>query len=557
MIDDSVIHNVLSSIPYIRVLDIKVSNDKVIVDIEIATEENAPWLRWKMVIDPLYPIKVAGAESIHFINKDLLPYPHIMEGGNLCLHTRHAYNVEDKLRLDIAQLKEWVDKYFVNKEVDNHYEHLVVNDILIDDTYYAFLFSDVDGTFSVGSYGIFEYANTLTGKRSGKNIITSVVTEYRPLNYGGRIKLKTDFCSSSVLYDRYYGIYCFIKEAPAAYGKFIVHDYRDLNPLLSTDQLHFIYESISGNAKKNLQRNGYVPLMVGYNLPDGSVHWQTAMLPTREEITKSYKVKIPGSKQNRWYSEFKEGSIQWAKSINSSYDHFYGRGAMNPELAKKSFLVLGVGAIGSMVSIALARNGAKIISFYDYDEKQPENICRSEYQFITGIGAKVNELSWIINTITPHAEVHAVEDFLFDAIVKRAYGDEDAKKDVVKFLDNFDVVFDCTTDNDLMHILDHIDCNCQIVNISISNHANELVCAFSPDITSYVEFIYGHIVQNETTDLYYPTGCWSPTFKASYTDISSMLQYGMKHILRMMSGEENMANFYLKDSEQGLRMIRL
>lgn len=159
MIDVKVIHNVLSSIPYIRVLDVKVSNDRVITVIEIATEEYSSWLRWQMVIDPLYPMKVAGAESIHFVNKDLLPYPHIMEGGNLCLHTRHAYKVEDKLRLDIAQLKEWVDKYFVNKDVDNHYEHLVVNDMLIDDTYYAFLFTEVDGTFPVGSYGIFEYAD--------------------------------------------------------------------------------------------------------------------------------------------------------------------------------------------------------------------------------------------------------------------------------------------------------------------------------------------------------------------------------------------------------------
>ena len=43
MIDVNVIHNVLSTIPYIRVLDVKVSNDKVIAVIEIATEENAPF----------------------------------------------------------------------------------------------------------------------------------------------------------------------------------------------------------------------------------------------------------------------------------------------------------------------------------------------------------------------------------------------------------------------------------------------------------------------------------------------------------------------------------
>lgn len=119
------------------------------------------------------------------------------------------------------------------------------------------------------------------------------------------------------------------------------------------------------------------------------------------------------------------------------------------------------------------------------------------------------------------------------------------------------MVFDCTTDNDVMKILDRINPTCKIVNLSIFNHANELVCAFSPRVPDYVEFVYRHFIDNDVSDLYYPTGCWSPTFKASYTDIASMVQYAMKRILRMLSGLESKTNFYLKDTEAGIKMTKL
>ena len=58
-------------------------------------------------------------------------------------------------------------------------------------------------------------------------------------------------------------------------------------------------------------------------------------------------------------------------------------------------------------------------------------------------------------------------------------------------------------------------------------------------------------------DLYNPTGCWSPTFKASYNDISSKVQYALKHIVNMLCSLEPMSSFYITENELNLNMHRL
>ena len=87
--------------------------------------------------------------------------------------------------------------------------------------------------------------------------------------------------------------------------------------------------------------------------------------------------------------------------------------------------------------------------------------------------------------------------------------------------DEFDVIFDCTTDNQLMRVMDAIETKAQVVNLSITNHAQDLICAFSPNVTETVLLVYGLLKRDVDADMYNPTGCWNPTFKASYNDISS------------------------------------
>ena len=106
--------------------------------IAVATDLNNAHLEWDVEISQTYPLKAMGRAPILFKNKNLLDYPHIMQGGNLCMHPAEYENAESQFVNDLEQLKEWVEKYYVRKEKDVHYEHLVVNHYLIRKRYYAF-----------------------------------------------------------------------------------------------------------------------------------------------------------------------------------------------------------------------------------------------------------------------------------------------------------------------------------------------------------------------------------------------------------------------------------
>lgn len=81
--------------------------------IAVATGQNNADLEWDVEISPTYPFKTMGRESIYFQNKNLLDYPHIMQGGNLCMHSAEYDNTERQFVNDLKQLKEWVKKYYV------------------------------------------------------------------------------------------------------------------------------------------------------------------------------------------------------------------------------------------------------------------------------------------------------------------------------------------------------------------------------------------------------------------------------------------------------------
>ena len=69
--------------------------------------------------------------------------------------------------------------------------------------------------------------------------------------------------------------------------------------------------------------------------------------------------------------------------------------------------------------------------------------------------------------------------------------------------------------------------------------------------------MFTQIVKSDMVDMYYPTGCWSPTFKASYNDIAVKLQFALKHIIGMLSSVEPESNFYVSETQDGMAINRL
>lgn len=516
--------------------------------IAVATGQDNADLEWNVEISPAYPFKVMGREPIHFQNKNLLDYPHIMQGGELCMHPAEYENAESQFVNDLKQLKEWIEKYYVKGEKEAHYEYLVVNHNLIRKQYYTFGFSETQEDFAEGDYGVVHYAALPTSLKNDSPVINYVAQKFVSC-----VQKKKELpCRISRFYKNlrsFEGVYCLLNNPPSVHDKFIVEDYDSIKGLFLQSQKNYIHSFVVSH------RDKYdFPLFCGYRIPGGDVYWQAMMLFMDDLPIEPVRV---GTGKNRlWFTDFKQGLIQWAETVDISYKYFFGRGAMPIELANKKMLIMGVGAIGSIVAETLTRCGAKNIALCDIDNKYPGNVCRSAYPFYTGIIEKTLDMEILLTQISPHVECANLKPIV-DLVIKSYAAEHEDKSALAKFFDAFDVIFDCTTDNQLMRVMDSTGTKAQLVNLSITNHAQDLICAFSPNVTETVLLVYDLLKRDAETDMYNPTGCWNPTFKASYNDIECKVQVAVKHIIKMLSRLEPLSNFYITEDDLNLKINKL
>lgn len=548
MIEEKAIKEVIDSHSFVELKgDIKENNSYKTFLIDVQTEEGQPPLQWEVRIASFYPYKVDNSDSIHFFNTSLIAYPHIMRSGFLCLHTPKVENPKEQFKIDILRLKEWVDKYYVRKEKDEHYEELVVAHNLIGDIYYNFLYTDTNKEFPKNDYGTVDLTMLVPGVHDGKRMDTFLANTFHSKISGEEYVCQWGKGNKKQM--RFKGIYCFLEQAPSLYDKFVLELYNDMSSLFSWSQMQFLYKR--SLKKEEAQR---VPLFCGYKIPNGEMRWQVAMLKADDFPIKSEKVKCGGRPIINY--SYTKTLIDWASSYNCSYDYFFGRGCLPSSLAEKKILIIGIGAIGSMVAKTLARSGSKHLCLYDVDLKEPGNVCRSEYDFLSGISDKSYELSSVLQSISPFVQCE-ISPKALDSWIKLTMDNDETKNAIQEILNKYDIIFDCSTDDSMMYVLDKLNLRAKLINISISNHANELVCAMGNNITETVKFIFTQIIKSDTLDMFYPTGCWSPTFKASYNDIAAKLQLALKHIIGMLTAIEPESNFYVSETQDGMLINRL
>ena len=513
--------------------------------VKINFEELPHPLEFALEIFKCYPLKNYDSDSIKFKNLNLLEYQHVMRDGTICIHTSHETKLKLKINYDFHSLKNWISKYYINKDFDEHYEHLIVEEKLIHNQYRSFLFTDINYNFKKGEFGQVKITALQNGVFRGAPISNHLVK--------GFIKRSGEHldCKWSTLYKEMevstIGTFVFIEMPPATYGKFIFTKWSDLQDHLPQEFLNFLLEFQKTNIK---EKGKLFPVFFGYKIDGDMTHWQVTLL----EIGSFPILGIPDSKGG-WITVLRnEEEINWGITRNSSYNYFFGRGSFSKSFTKKKILIIGVGALGSMVAKTLARSGCKFIDISDYDIKEPENICRSEYLFNNGLSDKTEELRIILGTISPFVETKIIHKDNFQGIIKLYHKESEAKRSFEKSLNEYDLVFDCTTDNDLMYILDSLNLDCDLINLSITNLAKELVCAFYPNNYDFVINQFANVLNNDISDLYNPTGCWNPTFKASYNDISLLVQLAIKHIHNLYTTGARKNNFIIESESLDLNI---
>ena len=502
-------------------------------------------LEFDAKIHPQYPFKSHDVESIMFSNRELIKYNHIMGDGSICIRTAHSINLSQKLIFDFDSVKDWIKKYYVNRESDSHYEHLIVPTINFMGIRHIYFFNKVAYAFKKKQFGYVEYSTFNEGRYKTEKISNNFLQTFYDQNR--KLLIDVEWNSQMKSLKKSFGLFVFLNDAPSQNGRWVVSHWQDCEAFFSQDFLDFLH-SVDKDCKGKIL---YMPLFVGYSISDEEIHWQVIMLEVGNFPTYGKKI------QQQWITIL-DGNriINWAMTRNCSYEYFFGRGRLSDKITNSKILIIGIGAIGSIVAKTLVRCGCKRVDLIDYDVKEPENVCRSEYSFATGVNNKIDDLADELYMTSPFFETDRrilIFSELFDLFLKSHLTDAQKKTDIEEYLNKFDIIIDCTADNDLLYVLSLLNITTTLLNLSISNHAKHLVCTFEQNRYDFAMTQYEKILKSDTEDLYNPTGCWSPTFKASYNDINVLVQFAIKHInLRFEQGLP-LRNFVIEtDDSDGL-----
>ncbi|OYQ72876.1 ThiF family adenylyltransferase [Wohlfahrtiimonas sp. G9077] len=482
-------------------------------------------------ISPCYPLKFANIESIRFKNSELIQFSHVMSDGSICFHNNHCTNFKEKLQQDFLAIQNWIIKYILNEDKDQHYEHLIVSHGKFDSILYSYQFTNINKKFEKNEFGEV-LLKFISQSPYGENKVNNFMVK----EIGG---VSCDWSAYYINqpYDTA-GIYLFIESPPVINGRFSFDNWEQFKEILNQDFLSYLWKYIFANSGKYNQARP-LPLFLGFYTQNHEIHWQVALLNIDQLFFQL-------SPTNSIYTIQNE-TICWAITENSSYEYFFGRGSFNKKLTNSNILIIGIGAVGSQVAKVLTKCGCKKLTLIDYDIKKPENICRSEYAFSHPFTNKIDELTDILLQSSPFIDIKFFKKIITEHI-KYSSLDEWYKNQIHDDLTNFDYIFDCSTDDDLMYILDQLG-SPTILNLSITNHANSLVCGVSPILYKFVQHQFNKILDNDMSDLYNPTGCWSPTFKASYNDIATLVQFALKHINTMIE-RDTLGNFIIQYSDE-------
>ena len=187
-----------------------------------------------------------------------------------------------------------------------------------------------------------------------------------------------------------------------------------------------------------------IPLKVGQ--PVCQLHWQPILLPTVSHGTKFQRGFRP-NRQGYWMRdkfEFFSPKKQpdWHKAENWSREATMGRGRIDVALSKYTTLVIGVGAVGSIVAEMLVRAGGGRTVVCDGDVVDHGNLCRHSLRLEDLGRNKAEAVSARLAGVHSHADVQPIPHS-FPPTDEASLG----------LVEGCNLILDCTGDDATLHEL--------------------------------------------------------------------------------------------------------
>lgn len=278
-----------------------------------------------------------------------------------------------------------------------------------------------------------------------------------------------------------------------------------------------------------------------------SIQWELLKIKCNAETIsvsteKNKKEQVVSVKQ---YDNEAYFGIEWMKTANINYENYFGRGRFCDKIVNSTIVIIGIGAIGSELAEILVRGGIKDLLILDDDIVEHGNICRSNYQFVNVGKSKTISLSQKLITTSPYINVQQIKSNIYSEI------NYNSKKEINDFLDQADIIFDCTASNELLHALSILDLKMPIISLGITNEARDMICLTnSKDNLFEQRKFFLKQLEHDTENLFFEgIGCYTPTFKANFADINSLLNLAVRNINKSFVEKGIVDSFVLSHSD--------
>ena len=219
-----------------------------------------------------------------------------------------------------------------------------------------------------------------------------------------------------------------------------------------------LVQDLSKNGSWHLLLIG-IPIPAKIQGPDVQMHWLALQLP-------SLPSRAPrGFRQNesgrwRFYKSQQIGDttgLNWIQTENWHQKEMSSRGRVGDEFASKSVLLIGAGAVGSVLGELLVRAGVRQLTIMDADRFSAGNLVRHTL-LLENIGeVKAAKLAGRLNSASIHATVESI-DAEFPTV-------ELDHRDIVW---GCDVVIDCTGSDRVAEEIGRFEWNKSVTFVSLS-----------------------------------------------------------------------------------------
>jgi len=292
------------------------------------------------------------------------------------------------------------------------------------------------------------------------------------------------------------------------------------------------------------------------------IHWDALLLPklsANGEPPRGFRPNERGWWMRDRRTDLSDNSgLKYVTIENWHEDRLQARGRLEKSVRERSALVLGTGALGSVVAELFARMGLQKMTLLDGDDLVAGNVVRHILTLNDIHRNKAESLRARLLQISPHLDVTALTS-----------GMPLDQKSIHDLIDPFDIVIDCSASDDVLSSLElpWWSVPKQFVSLSLGFRAKRLFAfnyfgnsfpndAFRTAIAPWLEDeAEAWHQEGETLE---GAGCWSPLMPARYDDIVAAAALGVKFLERNIEAkpfEPRLAVFEQQLNEMGVSLV--